>query len=155
MTEEDKSLVVRPTGIRKFNPQAESSLIARGLDALQTLENKNHEANYYYNLGNTYRQQDRLEEAIEAYNKAIEIKPDYHLAYHNLGNTYRRQGKYDQAIEAYNKAIEIKPDYHLAYYNLGNAYDEQDKYEEAIEAYNKAIEIMSNDAESYINRGNA
>ena len=85
MTEEDKSLVVRPTGIRKFNPQAESSLIARGLDALQTLENKSHEANYYYNLGNTYRQQDRLEEAIEAYNKAIEIMSNDAESYINLG----------------------------------------------------------------------
>ena len=121
MTEEDKSLVVRPTGIRKFNPQAESSLIARGLDALQTLENKNHEANYYYNLGNTYRRQGKYDQAIEAYKKAIEISPDDHIAYYNLGNAYDEQDKYEEAIEAYNKAIEIMSNDAESYINLGYA----------------------------------
>ena len=121
MTEEDKSLVVRPTGIRKFNPQAESSLIARGLEALQALENKK-EANHYYNLGNTHHRQGKYEEAIEAYHKAIEISPDYHhLAYYNLGNAYDEQGKFEEAIAAYNKAIEIMSNDAESYINLGYA----------------------------------
>ena len=46
----------------------------------------------------------KLEEAIEAYNKAIAIKPDYAGAYYNMGNALKEQGKLEEAIEAYNKA---------------------------------------------------
>ena len=61
-----------------------------------------------------------LEEAIEAYNKALSIKPDYADAYNNMGNALKEQGKLEEAIEAYNKAISIKPDYAEAHYNMGN-----------------------------------
>ena len=77
MTDADKSLVIKPTGIRKFDPQAESSLIARGLETLQALENKNEEADYYYRKGGlAYYDQGKLDEAIEAYKKVIELRPD-------------------------------------------------------------------------------
>ena len=69
----------------------------------------------YYDLGN-YKQ------AIEDYNRAIEIKPDYADAYYNRGIAYNGLGNYRQAIEDYNRAIEIKPGYAKAYINRGNAY---------------------------------
>ena len=57
------------------------------------------------------KEQVKLEEAIEAYNKALTIKPDYADAYNNMGNALKEQGKLEEAIEAYNKALIIKPDY--------------------------------------------
>ena len=51
-----------------------------------------------------------LEEAIEAYKKALKIKPNYFEAFNNMGNAFKNQGKLDEAIEAYNKAISLKPD---------------------------------------------
>ena len=39
----------------------------------------------YYNLGNVFRSKDNLILAIENYNKAISIKPDYAEAYNNMG----------------------------------------------------------------------
>ena len=65
------------------------------------------------------KEQGKLEEAIEAYNKALAIKPDYAEAYNNMGNALKEQGKLEEAIEAYNKALAIKPDYADAYYNMG------------------------------------
>ena len=53
----------------------------------------------------------KLEEAIEAYKKALAIKPDYADAYNNMGNALQEQGKLEEAIEAYRKALSIKPDY--------------------------------------------
>ena len=52
---------------------------------------------------------------IEAYNKALAIKPDYAEAYNNMGDALKEQGKLEEAIEAYNKALAIKPDYAEAY----------------------------------------
>ena len=53
----------------------------------------------------------KLEEAIEAFNKALAIKPDYAEAFNNKGNVFQEQGKLEEAIEAFNKALTIKPDY--------------------------------------------
>ena len=51
-----------------------------------------------------------LDEAIEAYNKCISLKPDYAEAYSNMGVALQEQGKLDEAIEAYNKSISLKPE---------------------------------------------
>jgi tetratricopeptide (TPR) repeat protein len=62
-----------------------------------------------------------LEEAIASYDKALEIKPDYHEAWNNRGNALGDLGRLEEAIASYDKALEIKPDYHEAWYNRGIA----------------------------------
>jgi hypothetical protein len=62
-----------------------------------------------------------LGEAIDAFSKAISLKPDFVEAYNNMGNALKDQEKLDEAIEAYNKAISLKPDYAEAYSNIGIA----------------------------------
>ena len=54
-------------------------------------------------MGNALKDQGKLDEAIEAYNKALAIKPDNADAYNNMGNALQEQGKLEEAIEAYNK----------------------------------------------------
>ena len=44
----------------------------------------------YNNMGNALKEQGKLEEAIEAYNKALAIKPDYADAHYNMGNDSQR-----------------------------------------------------------------
>ncbi|MEP0404687.1 MAG: tetratricopeptide repeat protein, partial [Lentilitoribacter sp.] len=107
----------------------------------------------YNNMGNALEDQSKLEEAIEAYNKALAIKPDYPEAYNNKGIALEDQGKLEEAIEAYNKALAIKPDNADAYYNMGNTLKDQGKLGEAIEAYNKALAIKPDYAEAYDNMG--
>ena len=70
-------------------------------------------------MGSVLKEQGKLEEAIEAYNKALAIKPDYAEAYNNMGIALKEQGKLEEAIEAYNKALAIKPDYAEAYLQHG------------------------------------
>ena len=65
-------------------------------------------------MGIALQEQNKLEEAIEAYKKALAIKPDYAEAYYNMGNALKEQGKLEEAIEAYNKALAIKPDHEAA-----------------------------------------
>ena len=44
-------------------------------------------------MGNAFNDQCGQEEAIEAYNKALSINPDYAEAYNNMGNAFKDQGK--------------------------------------------------------------
>ena len=69
-----------------------------------------------------------LDEAIEAYNKALSIKPDYADAYYNIGVVLKEQGKLEKAIEAYNKSLSIKPEYAEAHRHLSiiKKYNEDD-----------------------------
>jgi protein O-mannosyl-transferase len=76
----------------------------------------------YYNRGVTHVPLGNYRQAIEDFNKAIEIKPDYIDAYYNRGHAYADLGNYRQAIEDYGRVIKIKPDSADAYNNRGVAY---------------------------------
>ena len=64
----------------------------------------------------------RWNEALNAYNKAIDLNPNDASAYNNRGLAYDNLNKDDLAIADYNKAIELNPKDADAYYNRGNAY---------------------------------
>ncbi len=66
-------------------------------------------AAWYYNRGILYYNQQKYKLALDDYNKAIELNPNYALAYYNRGNLYRRQQKYKLALDDYNQAIKINP----------------------------------------------
>jgi tetratricopeptide (TPR) repeat protein len=126
------------------------------VEQAQDLTNEYPKAYIIWNiLGASIAQIGKLDEAIEAYNKSIVLKPDYAEAYSNMGNALKDQGKLEEAIKAYNKSIAIKPDFAEAYNNMGAALKDQGKLDEAIEAYNKSIALKPDYAEAYNNMGNA
>src|SRR5208283_4385691 len=96
-------------------------------------------------------------EAIEAYNKAIELNPDMARAYLERGNAHLARGNYEQAIKDLSKAIELKinykPDYALAYVYRGAAYENSGNLKQAIKDYSKAIEVTPGKADFYNARG--
>ena len=91
--------------------------------------------------------------AIEDYNQAIKINPNYAPAYNNRGNVRAELGNKQGAIDDYNQVIRINPNYALAYYNRGIVRDELGDKQGAIDDYNLAIKINPNDAQAYYNRG--
>jgi tetratricopeptide (TPR) repeat protein len=106
-------------------------------------------------LGAAAAQTGKLDEAIDAYKKAITIKPNSAEIYSNMGVALQDQGKFDEAIDAYQKAISLNPNYADAFCNMGNALKGQGKLEEAIDAYQKAISLNPNHALAHNNMGNA
>lgn len=84
---------------------------------------KQNNASYYNKRGLAYYHLGNYKSAIEDYNKAIRLKPDFSLAYYNRGCVYLKDpGQYKKAIEDFKKAIQQKPDYTEAYNNLGGIY---------------------------------
>jgi tetratricopeptide (TPR) repeat protein len=95
----------------------------------------------------------KILEAIEHYNKAINLTPDYIPPYCNRGNAYTQLGWYQQAFEDYNKAISLQPDVAEAYFNRGSAYFKFGRHQLAIDDFNKAIVLNPNYTKAYNNRG--
>jgi tetratricopeptide (TPR) repeat protein len=66
--------------------------------------------------------QNKYKEAIQAFTKFSELKPDNPDAYYNTGVGYLQLKKYEEALKPLQRAIELRPDYALAHYNLALAY---------------------------------
>jgi len=88
-------------------------------------------------------------EAIDAYTKAIKLKPYYADAYNNRAVAYDNLGNHQQAIEDYNKAI---PDYALAYYNRGLVYGKLGNYQQKINDYKIAARLGDKDAQNILTK---
>jgi Tfp pilus assembly protein PilF len=93
------------------------------------------------NYGCYLRNQGVLDAAIENFNKALQIKPDYVAALNNLGMTLRTQGKIDQAVIQWQKALDLQPYHPNVNANLGFALAMQGRYEQAIEHFNIALKV--------------
>jgi len=110
-------------------------------------------AQEYYDTGLDFLGKKMYDEAIAAYQKAIELNPQYTNAYRYLGVAYRKKGMNDEAISAYKKAIELNPQYTEAHNELGIAYYNKKMYDEAISAYKKATETNPQYVSAYSNLG--
>ncbi|MFB2970921.1 tetratricopeptide repeat protein [Aerosakkonema sp. BLCC-F183] len=109
-------------------------------------------AQNFCNIGNQLKSQQKLHEAMESYQKALEIQPDYAQVHYELGELYLRQRKFPEAIESCKLALKLQPDEAPTYKILGNALQAQGKIEEALRAYNKALAINPDFAEAYVNK---
>ena len=106
--------------------------------------NPKSKGNLWLRKGDIHLRQGRYAEAIDAYEKAIELDPRYAKAWNNKGLALDNLSKLDESIQVFEKAVEINPRYAEAWYNKGAVLDDQGKYDEAIKAYNKAIELKPN-----------
>ena len=57
-------------------------------------------AEAHNNLGNAFKEQGKLDEAVACYRRALELKPDYAEAHNNLGNALRTRGSWTKRSPA-------------------------------------------------------
>ena len=96
----------------------------------------------------------RHHEAIEQYEQALQIEPDYAGAHNGLGDELLQAGKVSEAITHYEQASRLAPDNASAQYNLANLLAECGRDEEALSHYTAAARLAPNDARIQINLGN-
>ena len=94
-----------------------------------------------------------MDKAIESYEKAVSLKPDYIEAYYSLGDSFYEVGKLEDTIKCYKRVIEYRPNFTGMHNNLGNIFRELERYDEAVLSYEKAISIDTGFVEGYYNLG--
>jgi tetratricopeptide (TPR) repeat protein len=101
-------------------------------------------------LGESYDLAGRNEEAAQAYQQAINAKPDDPGYYNNLGNVLARAGKIDEARAAYTKSAELDPTKAAtAWRNFGISLYNANRGADAIEPLQKSAELDPKSAQTW------
>ncbi len=106
-----------------------------------TAINANNRPEAFYQTGRYYQGQNRYDQAIEAYQKALAVDDKFVEARNGLGVILSRQGKYNEAIEAFKLAIQQAPNAAHLYSNMGYAYYLQGQYSDAVAALVQATSL--------------
>ena len=99
----------------------------------------------WLNMGEKLSSNGSYEEALDAYDKAIEMDPQLAKAWIGKGNALDVMGKYDEAIEAYDSALNLSTendeDAIMALTGKAVAFSLMGEYNESFDIYDHAIEL--------------
>ncbi len=110
-------------------------------------------AEAHYNLGYAHHLAGNLEQAREAYERAVVLSPEYVRAQVNLGAIYRGEGELGKAEVAFLRALAAEPDQVEALNNLGLVYAGKGRYAEAVDLYRRALAKAPEQADIWLNLG--
>jgi tetratricopeptide (TPR) repeat protein/peroxiredoxin len=91
------------------------------------------------NLGIVVARQGHTEEAIQNFQRALQIDPDFVIALVNLGNAYHQQKRWDDAKRVLERALELSPDDADANYGLGMIFAQLNDTDHAYDHLQKAL----------------
>lgn len=97
-------------------------------------------ANYHYQMGISYLNDNNIQPAFVELQKALELNPYDKDVHEAIGIIYLTNLEdYPKAIKHFQAALKIDKNFSEAANNLGNAYSSLGKFDEAIESYKSAI----------------
>jgi len=124
---------------------------------LEQTSDQNEKALIFHQFGAINRSQGKYNEALEYFEKSLEIykktlpanHPDLATAYNNIGNVYNSMGEYSKTLEYYEKSLETykktlpanHPLLATSYNNIGLVYYNMGEYSKALQYYEKSLEI--------------
>jgi tetratricopeptide (TPR) repeat protein len=82
-----------------------------------------------------------LEGALNLFEEAIVIDPEFAYPWYGKGCALGAQKRYDEALAAFEKASTLDPEYAYPWNGKGNVLREQKRYDEALAAYEKALAL--------------
>ena len=162
-----KDVIISGLKLLKKNPKNYQLIYSIGLSYVN-LQNYTEAEKYFdkllnvqkkpeilYIQANICKQLKKYDSAINYFEEAIRLNPNFSEAYNNLGNTKKRVGKIDEAISCFEKAIQLKENNIQAYLNLANIYKENKYFKELIKIYEKILSFNQNDIKTLYNLGSA
>jgi tetratricopeptide (TPR) repeat protein len=88
----------------------------------------------------------RYEDAMNAFKKAIEMRPGFAVSYIGLGRCYHKMRRIDEAEQMLKKGIELDPGSASSYLDLGQLYSEISSFDKEIAVYQRLLERDSSSA---------
>ncbi len=105
----------------------------------------------WFQRGIELEEEDRLEEAAQAYARGLDPQhPRADIAF-NLGNALYGLERLQEAAAAFALATEVDPDYAQAWNNLGNTLSRLERHEQAVLALARALAIEPDYADAHFN----
>jgi len=100
-----------------------------------------------YNLGVTYGQQQRTEEAMRFYEAALALRPEHPQTVsvlNNLANLYLASGDRDAAVSRFEQAVAASPSHFESRFNLGVQYLQAGELDRGVAMLEAAIALRPN-----------
>lgn len=108
-------------------------------------------AEKWFRKGLQFEQSGASQDAVRAYETAVQLDPKSAGAWVNLGTIFFNAKQFRKAEEHYKRAVEADATYALAHFNLGNLYDERGDYDRALLHYKHAVEMNPQYADAHYN----
>lgn len=96
---------------------------------------------------------DSLQKAIQDFNHAATLKPDYPYIYFQRALAYLKLGDTARVLQDYDRVLKLDPNNALTYYNRALLKSMQKDYQGALADYSKVISINPRNVYAYYNRG--
>jgi Flp pilus assembly protein TadD len=144
---------------RKARPGADTTAYSGSVDSVETNRT---EAIAALAKGKEHYRNDEDTQALEAFQQAIKLNPEFAEAHFRLGLTYDALGQEQEAQASYKKAVETYKKYFAtdenekdaeAHYNLGQTYAGLHLYSEAVREYRQATRLKPDDAAIHYDLG--
>jgi Flp pilus assembly protein TadD len=123
------------------------------LDRAVAIDSTN--SSVYRLKGNALNDLGRDDEAVVAYQSAIQLDPEDAWSMNNLAFIRIREGRYNDALPALARATELRKDVPVFYNNLGMALEHGGHYAAAAEAYGFAVSLDGSNAKAVQNHDRA
>jgi tetratricopeptide (TPR) repeat protein len=108
------------------------------------------------NLGRSYFQAGRNEEALDQAELALKLRPDLAEEYNDAADALSRMpGRLPEAISEYEAALKVEPNYPLARVNLGIALERDNRADDAIAQFKQALQEDPQDFRAHYNLADA
>jgi tetratricopeptide (TPR) repeat protein len=130
---------------KKENDQKVQNLTFLSINsAKRATEISKNDVSNWNNLGFIYRNLGVEDQAIDSYQKSIELEPKNPYVSNEMGLIYLAKADLAKAKDSFQKAIDLKPDYLPAYFQLGLLYYNDNQTEKAKNEFLIAISLDEN-----------
>ncbi|MFC2168980.1 tetratricopeptide repeat protein [Acidobacteriota bacterium] len=117
------------------------------------MQNEEDQFNNWLKVGSGYLSLQNFEEALHAFNKALELKQDAAEVCYLKGVSLYRLKRYHDVLEQFEKIMEFPGNKLYAWRLRGIALSELGRYAEAIEAFDKDITLNPDKTASWTDKG--
>jgi tetratricopeptide (TPR) repeat protein len=107
----------------------------------------------FFDKGVEFLDKKMYAEAIDEFNKGLELDPEQVVLVARIGDTYLKMEKYEEALASYERAIELDPTDPKLFNNKGVVLDKMGKKEESEKAFEEASQITGGGAQELYNLG--